>query len=338
LVDNLYYSGYDRDVHRVSETPGVFYELAPGTKTKSLQGFDEHSPVPADLAPGDLDESGGRPYSVSISAHGTRGPTYPEPKAEGVFRVHFFGASTLYGAGMNDNETMAAYLQDALEDLAGPEQSIEVWNYGTSAYVLTQMALLAQRELEDHDPDLILLLHTNVGRRPFLQYSDASFYREQMAAIPGLLRENFLLGCRDWDWDWTAPMAWSHAYQAVVLAWIRDKMAECPPKSEETQFRLLPELVELAQSKGVSIQFVAGAGEPAQSRESVYPTLPDALFWSLQLMEREPVFYDLHPSPRILKEHAGRLAGELAKRGLVPVSKSPPAPLPSFDDSGGEGL
>jgi hypothetical protein len=295
---------------------------------QSLQGFDEHSPVPADLAAGDLDESGGRPYSVSISEHGTRGPTYPEPKAEEVFRVHFFGASTLYGAGMNNNETMAAYLQGALEELAPPGQRIEVWNYGTSAYVLTQMALLAQRELEDHDPDLILVLHTNVGRRPFLQYSDASFYREQLATIPGLLRENFLPGCRDWDWDWTAPMAWSHAYQAVVLSWARDQIASCPPKSEETQFLLLPQLVERAQAAGVAIQFIAAAGEPAQSQESVYPTVPDTLFWSLQLMEREAVFYDLHPSPRILKEHAGRLAEELAKRRLVPTSKESPAPRP----------
>ncbi len=71
-----------------------------------------------------------------------KGPTYPEPKGEDVFRVHFFGASTLYGAGMNNDETMAAYLEEALQKLVPQDTVVEVWSYGTSAYVLTQMGLL----------------------------------------------------------------------------------------------------------------------------------------------------------------------------------------------------
>jgi len=331
LLDNLYYTGYDREVHRVSQTPGLFYELAPGTSLRSLQGYEESSPVLADLPPGDVDETNGRSYTVSISEHGTRGPTYPEPKGEDVFRVHFFGASTLYGAGMNNDETLAAYLEEALGELAPEDKKIEVWNYGTSAYVLTQMGLLAQREMHDHDPDLILILHTNHGRRPFLQYSELAYYRDRFEEVPELLRENFLLGCRDWPWDWTGPMGWSQLYQAVVLVRLRKEIPYCPPKSEETQFRLLPELVAEAAARGVPLQFIAAPGNPAQSQESVYPDLPDSLFWSLQLMEREDVFYDMHPSPRILREHGGRLAAELVRRALVPTAGPLPARTPQAD-------
>jgi len=331
LTDNLYYTGYDREVHRLSDTPGVFYELAPGTALEGQQGYDEHSPVPADLAPGDLDDARSRRYAVSISEHGTRGPTYPEPKGKGVFRVHFFGGSTLYGAGMNNDETIAAYLEEALREQLQPETRVEVWNYGTSAYVLTQMGLLAQRELADHDPDLILILHTNHGRRAFLSDIGADYYRQQLREIPYLLRENFLPGCRDWDWDWTAPMAWSQLYQSLALAIMRDEITYCPPRSEETQFTLLPDLVGEAERLGVGIQFIAAPGHPPHSRESVYPDLPDSLFWSLQLMDREEVFYDAHPSPRILKEHGVRLAQELARRGLVPVGETKGA-QPSGDE------
>jgi hypothetical protein len=119
-------------------------------------------------------------------------------------------------------------------------------------------------------------------------------------------------------------MAHSQLYQTLALVIMRDEITYCPPSSEETQFRILPELVEEAAAKGISIQFIAAAGEPAHSRESIYPDLPDSLFWSLQLMGREAVFYDAHPSPRILREHGIRLAGEMARRGKFPLAGLPP--------------
>ena len=324
LVDSLYFTGYDHPVHRISETPGLFYELAPGATMKSETFYNEVSPVPADLAPGDLGEDGARRYTVSISEHGTRGPTYPEPKARDVFRIHFHGASTLYGAGMNNHETIAAYLEEALAGLIPEDRRVEVWNYGTSAYVLTQMGLLAQREMRDHDPDLVLILHTNTGRRAFLSEMEDDYYREAFELQPELYRENFILDCEEWHRDWTQLMPYSRLYESLLLAKIRGKLRECRGSSEETQFTLLPELVAEADERGVELLFVAAPGEPSQSRESVYPDLPEERFFSLQLMDREAVFYDAHPSPRILKEHGIRLAGELARRGLVPTAGTPP--------------
>jgi hypothetical protein len=113
LTDALYYNGYDAEVHRASALPGLLYELAPEASLSSHQGYEEHSPVAADMEEGDLEPDGSRRYTSEISEHGTRGPTFEEPKGKSVFRVLFFGASTLYGAGMNNDETMAAYLQEA---------------------------------------------------------------------------------------------------------------------------------------------------------------------------------------------------------------------------------
>jgi hypothetical protein len=104
-----------------------------------------------------------------------------------------------------------------------------------------------------------------------------------------------------------------------MIPFIREDIRTCPPRSEETQFPLLRNLVQSAEERNLPILFIAAAGEPSPSRESILPDLRDERFFSLQQMDREPVFYDAHPSPRILKEHGVRLATELAQRGLVPL-------------------
>lgn len=334
VARSLYYQGSDLQAHQVSDTEGLLYELRPDTTFTSHAAWPEGDPVREDFGEENLDENGGRHYEVNINRHGVRGPAHPDAKGDGVFRVHFFGASTLYGAGVHDDETMAHYLEQALQ-AADPSRTYEVWNYGTSGYVLAQMAILSQRELADHDPDLIIVLHTNNGRRPFLEEQPKrTDYSEFFERSPELWRENFLPQCRQWPRDFTQWMPRSALVRAVTVAWVRDMIWTCPPDGDERRHLESRKLLETADAKGIGVIWVAAPGEPANQRDSVYLELPEDHFYSLQLHEQEPVFYDAHPTPRILKQHSERLAAELRARGLAPTPPAPPGdPSPEQESS-----
>ena len=329
VARSLYYQGSDLQAHRVSDTEGLLYELAPNTTFTSHAAWPPGDPVRLDYGEAALDENGGRRYTVTINEHGVRGPSRPALPAPGVFRVHFFGASTLYGAGVQDDETMAAYLEEALAE-ALPSRTVEVWNYGTSGYVLAQMAILAQRELVDHRPDLIVVLHTNNGRRPFLEEQPKrTDYSAVFARSPDLWRENFLPQCRQWPQDFTRWMPRSALVRAVTAALVRDMIWTCPPDGDERRHAEGKRLLQTARDAGIGIVWVAAPGEPANQRDSVFWELPEEQFYSLQLHDQEPVFYDAHPTPRILQQHALRLAAELRARGLLPGVATPPSAPPA---------
>jgi len=331
VARSLYIMASDDAAHRASATEGLLYELRPGAEFTSQAAWPEGDPVREDFGPDALEPDGSRYYDIEITEHGTRGPSYPAEKPDGVFRVHFFGASTLYGAGVHNNETMAWYLEEALRE-SDPGRDWEVWNYGTSGYVLSQMAILARRELVDHAPDLIIVLHTNNGRRPFFEGLEDGNRRKDFSpffeASPELWRENFMPQCEEKPRDLTRFMPHSALVRAGVVALVRDRLWDCPPDGDERRHVETMALIADGAARDIGLLWVAAAGEPPNSRDSIHPDLTVELFWSLQLEEQEPVFYDGHPTPRILRQHAYRLAAELRKRGLVPERLSPQAPPP----------
>src|SRR6185369_16881179 len=88
----LYLQNADLSVHRVSSDPFLHYELAPETQHR---GKDKQ----------------GKAYSVSIDAFGARNPTHAQAKAPGTFRILCFGGSTMYGAAVDDEQTIPARLE-----------------------------------------------------------------------------------------------------------------------------------------------------------------------------------------------------------------------------------
>jgi len=150
----LFYQEADLDVHQCSSDPFLHYELKPGA---SMQGI----------------RPGGVPTRITIDERGARYPSHAVRKEPGTFRILCFGGSTMYGAGVNDDETIAAALEARLNRLSAEDHSAaprryEVWNFGTSAYTLGQAAYLARHQLAVLNPDLIVVQLHNVGRRPFL--------------------------------------------------------------------------------------------------------------------------------------------------------------------------
>jgi lysophospholipase L1-like esterase len=73
----------------------------------------------------------------------------------GSFRVHAYGASTMWGSGVSDQETIPAYLQTALAPLV--DRPLCVVNYGQPAYVSTQSLIQLTLDLQAGNvPDLVI--------------------------------------------------------------------------------------------------------------------------------------------------------------------------------------
>lgn len=303
----LYLVTSDLPVHRVSSDPFLHYELAPGTEF-----------------PGGISHD--RNYRVSIDPLGARRPEHPRMKSAGTFRILCFGGSTMYGGSVDDDETIPARLESHLNRLsdAGERTHFEVWNFGTSAYTLGQASHLAHRRLAELDPDLIIVQHHNVGRRPFLattdfrvdgdphelQRLDVAFYSEQFAVperVPMDLHVELL--------------TYSKLYR--VLTALMTLVAQRPhwpcSRCDEVSASKARALSVEAEARGVPVLFVAiPADGGIISAPYIFPELAPERFIDLFTPDREPAYYEVHPPADILDEYASSLLGALKARGLLP--------------------
>ncbi|RME23576.1 MAG: hypothetical protein D6798_13260 [Deltaproteobacteria bacterium] len=143
----LYYLTVDEDVHEPD--PGFLqYRLKPG-------------------AEGHYQGRWG-PYDVHIGPLGDRGGQLPVDPVPGHVRIGVLGGSTVYGAEVSDEQALPAALQRGLRARG---VMADVGNFGTSAWVTAQMAFRG-REILAHQLDLLILIHTNEGPRPFLMPPD----------------------------------------------------------------------------------------------------------------------------------------------------------------------
>ena len=137
----LYYQKADLKAHQPDPNPNLRYRLRPGVHQCNN-------------------------YTVTINSFGARGPERSASKPKGVFRIICVGGSNVYGAMLNDDQTWPAQLEAKLNSISPGRY--EVWNFGVSAYVGSQMAILAEEAVERYDPDLIMLALSNVGIPAFL--------------------------------------------------------------------------------------------------------------------------------------------------------------------------
>ena len=106
-------------------------------------------------------------FTVSVNALGFRGPRRTEAKPPGVFRILCVGGSNVYGAGLNDEATWPARLEQQLKRRG--DQPYEVFNLGVSGYNSMQLAAVTRRAVTRYAPDLVLVAFSNWGPRYFLK-------------------------------------------------------------------------------------------------------------------------------------------------------------------------
>lgn len=101
-----------------------------------------------------FDREARRTTQVRINHEGFRGPSVPRDKPRGVTRVALLGDSFFAGLAVDEEETVAARLQYALNEQIGPT---EVLNFAVSGYG-SAASLLAWREFARHyQPDVVVL-------------------------------------------------------------------------------------------------------------------------------------------------------------------------------------
>ena len=301
----LYLQAADLPVHRVSGDAFLHYELAPGSR------LEARTP-------------NGTPYAVNIDSFGARCPTHPRIKGPNVFRVLCVGGSTMYGAGINDDQTLPAALERRLnhDSMAGNQMRFEAWNFGTSAYTLGQAAHLARMKLAELDPDLILVQHHNIGRRPFLATPDlaiddhppelqrpgADFFLEQFPAPSDVPIDvhRMALELSALYRSLTALQAW----WVGADGWVCDRCDEISASEARN-------LSSLAESRGVAVLYVTIPADGSVRPPDIFPELPAERFIRLFQPGREPQFYEVHPPPDVLDEYAAIIVETLRERKLL---------------------
>ena len=297
--------GGDVAVHRVASDPILLYEFNPGS---SCTCSDPMAPRGS--------------YRVTIDQFGARYPTHRAEKELGVFRILAFGGSTLYGSGVNDEETVPAALERRLNrELASGAPSapkrFEVWNYGTPGYTLLQEAHLARRLLRTLDPDLILIHLHNRGPRPIFlpQGADVRDIRAMFSDDPYFVDEQFPRPA--WLPAMIHHLAFDHSaiYRAYAgLIRHRERSRSVFEHIEYSDFLDREEgraLNREAAERGVPVYYVPLPPVPHSRVDDWFPGLPPEQIFLVDKPGQPPAFYATHPDPWVLDEYAALLVEAL---------------------------
>lgn len=278
----LYYQGVRLELHEADPNPRVRYGLRPNSQSNG----------------------------ASIGPSGLRNPT-PADNAPGP-HILFGGGSTVYGSQVADTETIPARLSHHLGGAA-------VWNLGVSAYVEAQILERCRTWLERLETvDLILVMNTNPGRRPFLSSArpDRATLRQQLWSDPGFVDENLpppwgsaARGLHEWLVRLSPMWRYLSAVQAARLP-----HAHALRTVDRARADAAESLRIAAAARGVPVVYVHYPGH----------RLPCDGCWrgdlelSLERAEQPAQARDLHPPPAILNDHSAALAALLVEHNLVP--------------------
>jgi len=292
----LYYQNADRDVHIVSEVPGLHYELKPGASAVYKNG-----------------------RVVKINSLGFRDPPHSRVKPPGTTRIICLGSSNTYGALVQNEQTYPAMLEKLLNSrLKG---KYEVWNGGVSAYVLPQNLAAAEKAVREYSPDLLIFQLQNCGRKPFL-YSqpfaqffarDPGLYAENLRfspeRLPGFLRRFRLSKAALYLVN--AGSAWRDParYSEDICLRTRDGHAREFAKFRDNnrgKVRLAFLLDPSGGANDPSHADLSGLGIPTID---LHQRLPPGC---------GPEYRDIHPPAHVYQWYAGEILSGLAAAGLLP--------------------
>ncbi len=311
---SLYWQGSDLEVYRYSDDPFLHYELDPGASKEGTGPW-------------------GNRFAITVDEYGARGPAHAAGTSAETFRILLFGGSTMFGAGVDDSETIPAVLERLLADpaaLGAAEGDYEAWNFGNSGYVAAQAIRLARNSLATLDQvDLIVIVPTNNGRRPFLGGPDAMErdHRWFFWHDPSAYLENYPPPARVPAGIHRGLLRHSELYR-YVIARQRLRMPNNPAGQEHIAAINLAEVRALwaeADSRDTKVVFAYYPRSGRAAPPNMGFVVPLGGFVDLQRADRPDAFYEVHPPPEYLAQHAATLAEELLAAGYLPSAPSPGA-------------
>lgn len=183
--------------------------LAPSASIGSVDA-DDFERVPGLLTPGQRLrslEKPALPHDIRINAHGYRGPDLADARAAAGLRILAVGDSFTYGDFVDDDESLPARLEAALEDRLAPRcGGVEVVNAGIGGSTIVTHAQMVHRA-RALEPDVVLLTFSENDVSDLLapQWDSLAANRARKSAFPlryvyPILRRtalwNFALGVR----------------------------------------------------------------------------------------------------------------------------------------------
>ncbi len=293
----LYLQGAELPSHEVDPSPELHYRLRPG-----IVDYGTHR--------------------VSVNSHYARSPERPIAKPAGAFRVVVVGGSNVYGAMVEDDETWPARLEDELNRSGAA--AFEVWNYGTSAYVTSQMVARAAWALENLAPDLIVIALSNLGSPGFIPgRGNEALFRGTPWLWYRYVFDTRMQGDRtgrdDRTWLWW--IVHSRAFRMIELAGVA--------RSNTTPMRVVPGEEHGREKLRI---FLNSTRKQVKTAIFVCPAITEEMvagYWQdldipalvLTADDKPPTWKAIHPAPEVLSWYARELSAWLVRERLVPVDE-----------------
>jgi len=283
----LYYQTVEMEVHTPLDDAEIIYGLKPNSTL-----------------------GGEGPWGlrmVSVNSHGARSPEYPTERPEGTQRTLVFGGSTLYGSGVSNGDATPG----AMDRMLGPNH--EVWNFGVCAHNTTQAAHLAMDKMDRLNPDRIILMITNTGRRAFMgaQYKDAD-KSGYFSKNPFLYLENFPpQGGRTEGWH-SLWLRYSALYRTFA-AWDRATSNPDTTYPDRADKVAVAKLEAHAARVGVEVLYVLSPSRGSEINAGDLE-VPVDRWLDLNRPGRTGDYQQAHPPPKVLGEYATSIARWLKQR------------------------
>jgi len=305
--------------------------------TRALPTMDQelatHEPDPdprllARLKPssvGDYRQDFG-PFRVTVNSLGFRGPERTRQKPPGTFRIVCIGGSNVYGAGLNDDQTWPAQLEQRL-NREGPVP-YEVFNLGVSGYNALQMTVSARQAIEKFNPDLVLFAFSNVGPRFFLKDTpDVAGYFDRDPTLWLEILPPELIAHPTWMSQSAKLALLTHFH--LYRFWLVSLMARHQNQQPMITAGLSPYYLETTRqflstmpARVPIAVFICPAVNPPDMFERFYAGLNLPVF-VLRADDLHEEYRRFHPPAHVTAWYAENLATWLKEKNLLPASKTP---------------
>jgi lysophospholipase L1-like esterase len=158
---------------------------------------------------------------ATSNAMGFRGPIVSVPKPPGTFRIVLLGESTTHGWGVDDDETIDAYMRRLLAERY-PARRLDVVNLAFDGYDTNQLYERLQNDGLRLAPDLLIVNAgiNDVRNARFPNLRDRDPRTLLFANIVSIQREAARDGPRAWTW------IKHHSYLARLPGMVRSQLTE----------------------------------------------------------------------------------------------------------------
>ncbi len=174
-------------------------------------------------------------YSVRLNNLGLRGADWPDPEAEGAFRILMVGDSCAFGVLTQEGQNLPEQLASMLRQ-AHPGRRIHVMNLGVPGYASLQARITLQQHGPLYHPNLVLVYSGSNDVLPRVRFTDREIllhYRGELRRQGRLEKSKLYATLRGLVGHATSQRP------ADVPSWVADSLTRVPMAESEVNFRAI---------------------------------------------------------------------------------------------------